>query len=302
MTELIKVDPNRFIDALVELGAGSNVKHSSFEELIRLAAIERGLRASDLLTGLGRETVKKWKSNKSEPGLRKPRSVELVRILLGYTAIDVSLDRSFSFFHSLDFNIGLNLDSIPSNDDLDGFVINELVDFWFQIEEANCVAISVDGGDIELDLRLGFDRLRLLIEGEDLEVDGNWLCAMPPLDPSETDKKDYKGWFKMQLAHRDPLSWILSAAHEGKVVSGQIAAEKLGRVKHNSKSGVSVSLTSARDALKVRIIQADGSADSAPKTMADEHRNKMIAAVARKAISDNLHEYEIFNRVLGIER
>ncbi len=285
----LAVDSFRLLKAMEQLELSKPGRHEKFCEVVRLRSKEMEWNPASLLKGWSHSTIKNIKSKKRENF--KTISKPLATIIYLETGIDVSESQSIDHFYQLGFDISVNIDPVPNNSQSDQPDCHELKNFSFEIHEANATATDPDDSEFELDLRIGFDRTRMTIRSEQLDVTSNKICAETSSDPTEQEKPDYKGWFKMRAASRVPLSWVFNPRIEGAVITGRIEAAELARVETPRGAAMVAEITARRDALKVRVVTEEG--NKASKSLADEHRDKMCAAVARKAISGSTDEYVI---------
>ncbi len=286
----LPIDPNRFQKAMEVLKLYTEPGSKSFHKLVRERAIEMEWNSGILLKGWSQSTFKNIKSGSRSVFNDIPKSIATVIYL--ETGIDVTENQCIDHFYQLGFDISLNINSIPNNSQPQQPDSHELKNFSFEIHEANATATDPDDTEFELDLRIGFDRTRITIRSEQLQVTSNKVCAETPSDRTEHETRDYTGWFAMRATSRKPLSWVFTPEKEGDVLDGRITADELARVETARGSAMVAEVTARRDALKVRVV-TEG-ANKANKSLANLHREKMCAAVARKAISGSTDEYVIF--------
>ncbi len=263
--------------------AGNN----KFHDDVRMHSEEMNVDASHILRGLSCSSFKAMR----RPGGKIPITVPqtLAIIIFKLTAIDVTETRNIAFFYQLGFDICLQIDVETQNREEGEPDEHELKNFRFEIYEANAIAEDPDDPDFELDLRIGFDRTRLTIRADSQRIIGNRTCAETPPDPGTATKPDYKGWFKMRLVGRNPLSWAFLPLDEGDVLTKRVDAEHLARIETARGTAVVAEITARREALKVRIVDAEGR--KASKSLSEKHRDKMCAAVARRSMAGSADEY-----------
>lgn len=287
------INSERFLQAVDELRLQTETGNGKFRAMVEVRSSEMNWNAAELLSGWSQSTFKNIKNETRAPFKDIPRP--LVILIYLAVGIDVSENQDIDHFYQLGFDISLNIVPVPINSAPEQHDVHELRDFSFEIHEANATATDPADKDFELDLRIGFDRTRLTIRSEELKVTSNKVCAETQRDPEASEPKDYNGWFDMRLANRLPLSWVFKPKIEGDVLSNRVDALELARVETKQGAAMVAEITPRRDALKVRVICADGR--KANKSLADQHRDKMCAAVARKSISGSTDEYVIYRTV-----
>jgi len=297
MREMIKVsvDPKRLIDALVTLRADTETGNTAFRERVRSRAQELGYDAGVLLQRLGATTIKTMKSGsrrKQTDTLPQPLAV----ILFIETGIDVTTAQSIQQFSQIDFGINLRIDVLPENPEPEEPDAFHLKSFVFEIQEAHAVGSDPSDRDVELDLRIGFDKLRLSINAPGLKVASNRICAETPKSPEEIREPDYSGWFTMKLVSREYLSWVFTPKEEGGVLANRVDADELVRIQTDRDAQIVAELTAARESLKVRVVR--DSEKITRKSVAEEHRNKMCAALAKRSINNGANEYVVARKAI----
>ena len=286
----VETDPERVLQAFGKLRLQTQNGNDEFRERFRTHAAEHGVeKLGNLLKGLSPSNVKNMrraeKGPHALPGL-------LVSFLFIDIDIDVTLQQTLTAFDGLGFDIQLALDIQTLNMEDSAHDAHDLKNFRFEIYEAKATAEDPETDDFELDLRIGFDRTRLTIRADRLRPVGNYLAAETPATPGDEAEADYSGWFLMRLATREPLSWVFDPLIEGQILDGRVDAEVLGRVETVRGAALVAEITARRDALKVRIVDEDGGR-RASKSLSDQHRDKMCAAVARKSFAGAAEEFLI---------
>lgn len=287
----VEIDPQRALDAFVHLRLHSPHGNAACRDRLRAYAADHGLTETNvLLRGLSDSNVKGMRRGTAKVPPNLPRL--LVSFLFFTTNIDVTRQQCLSAFHQLGFDIQLALDVQTRNVEDGAHDVHDLKNLRFEIYEAKTTAEDPEAGDFELDLRIGFDRTRLTLRADGLRPLGNYLAAETPAAPGEGAEPDYTGWFRMRLATRDPLSWVFDPTIEGEILAGRVDAKDLARIETARGAALNAEISARRDALKVRIVDENGGR-RASKSLSEEHRNKMCAAVARKSFAGAADEFLI---------
>lgn len=290
-TRFFKVDPARVQKAFEHLRLQTANGNEAFRENFRKFANEHRIHnVGQCLNGMSQSNIKNMRrENRYPETLPGP----LISFLFSELAVDVTEFQSLEAFHQLGFDIQLNIDVETKNLESNDKDSHSLKNLYFEIHEAKAVIEDPGIEDTELDLRIGFDRARLTIRGENLRSIGNKLTGETPVIPGETCHSDYSGWFFMRLASRAPLSWYFDPQEEGHVLNGRVDAESLAQIETSRNASVSAEISVKRDALKVRVVDVNDGR-KASKSLAEQHRNKMCAAVARKSFANQVDEFLIF--------
>lgn len=203
-------------------------------------------------------------------------------------------------FESLDFGINIRLlGTIVASRSPDVEVV-KLSDLRFELYEASSVEPDPDDDEYEVDIRIGFDQVRLTLLSEGITFSGNYMLATTPLEPEEEIKNEYSGSFLMRSAGTSPPNWIIQSKEEGGVLKGGVKATDVCEVCIPSSSPLMAELTAKREALKVRIVDT---ADSrAPKRLIDEHRDKMCEAVLSRKFQGTFEEYLLHRKEVTCNR
>lgn len=277
-----QIDPNAFREAAERLKLHTQAGREAFEEEIAAAY---GNKTAELLSGLSFSNIKLMRAGKRHWPTTLPYGLVEALHRKGH---DVSLGQSLDFFSKLGFDIRLDCGcgDARNNEDPNRFTLEDL---RFEVHEANAVADDPENTDFEIELKIGFDRLRLTVMGEDLKIEGNFVACETLDAPGAEAISDASGWFKMRLVSTEPLAWIFEPSREGQLLSRTVKVE--GKVAEVSTSGSRpIAIISAlREALKVRVI--DPVERRAPKALIDEHREKMCAAVAQRSLGRGAPEY-----------
>lgn len=291
--EQVEVCSSRALEAFIRLGLQNDGSNQRFQERFRrYAHVNEVESVPACLRGLSTSSVKNMR--RSGVGPRR-LSMPMVGFIFFETDIDVTPTQSLQSFYELGFDAQLGLDVVTRNSEDDEVDVHDLRNFRFEIYEANAKADDPGNVDLELDLRIGFDRIRLSLRAENLRPVGNYLAAETPRDPDGGGEPDYTGWFLMRLASRDPISWVFDPKTEGSVLHGRVDADELGRVESSRGAAIVAELTARRDALRVRVIAEDGG-KKASKSLTEEHRDKMCAALARKSFAATADEFLLFRK------
>jgi len=278
--EQTTIDPALFQNAVEQLKLHTPTGYDSFFDDLRAVY---GGETGTLTKGFSRSTFRDMKAgNKNYPSTLPYGIVEA----LYRKGHDISDRQVLDFFHKLGFDIRLDCGCARNNEDPSRFTLEDL---RFEIHEADAVADDPENPDFELELKIGFDRLRLTVMGDDLKTEGNFIACETSDTPEAEGISDADGWFKMRLVSTDPLSWVFEPKQEGRLLSDVVKVK--GKVAEVSTSGAApVAIISAlREAMKVRI--TDPIERRAPKTLIDEHRDRMCAAVAQRSLGQRAPEY-----------
>ena len=295
--EHVPTDPARAWEAFGKLRLTSKAENDRFHALVRVRAPEMEAKAADLLRGLSHSNIK---IRRGDPAWPKALPAPLVTLIYIQTGIDVTAGEVLRAFHDLGFDTRLAIDVISHNREPDQPDLHDLRNLIFEIHEANAVAEDPEDGAFELDLRIGFDRVRLTIRADDLKPVSNRFCAQTPLRPGEGAEPDYDGWFAMRFLDTDPLSWAFEPVAEGDVLKNRIEAPgSLAQIETRRGAAVVAELTARREALKVRVV--GDPRHKAQKTLAEEYRDRMCAVVARRAIAGSASEYVVHRQPLQME-
>lgn len=287
----LKIDPTRLKLAFEQLRMQTAVGNDSFRERFRNFAIEHEINdVGQCLSGLSQSNIKNMRRTD-----RYPESLPgpVVSFLFSELGVDITELQSLEAFHQLGFDIQLRIDLETKNLESNDTDAHNLKNLSFEIHEAKAVIEDPGADDTELDLRIGFDRARLTIRAKGLRPVGNKLTGETPAVPGEPTSTDYTGWFNMRLASRTPLSWYFDPVEEGKVLEGRVDADTLGQIETSRNASVTAEISVKRDALKVRIVSVN-EGRKASKSLAEQHRDKMCAAVARKSFANQVDEFLIF--------
>lgn len=285
----VSVDHERFQKFIVSHRLNREDENKEFHDKVRKFAREAGINSSRILYGLSASSLK---AMLREGNIKNPLPQPLVEIIFKLTGEDVTKAQNIASFHQLGFDIRLEIDVETQNRKPGQLDEHELKNLLFEIHEANDTAEDPEKPDFELDLRIGFDRARLTIRAEELKVTSNQICAETQLEPELNEvvrEPDYTGWFDMRFVNRSPLSWVFFPRKEGRVLKNRLDAKCLARIATSERATVTAELTVRRDALKVRIVSENGR--TASKSLSDQHRDKMCAAVARRSIASSADEY-----------
>lgn len=295
--ERVATNPARVWEAFGKLRLASKAENDRFHALVRARASEMEANASDLLRSLSHSNIKTKRGDKAWP---KELPGPLVTILYTESGIDVTVGEVLKAFYGLGFDARLAIDVVSHNREPDQPDLYDLQNLRFEIQEAYAVAEDPENGDFELDLRIGFDRVRLTIRADELKPTGNRFCAQTRLRPGEGDDPDYDGHFAMRLLDTNPLSWAFEPVEEGDVLKNRIEASgNLARIETQRGAGIVAELTARREAMKVRIVGV--SRHKAQKTLAEQHRDRMCAAVARRSIAGSTSEYVVHRQPLQMK-
>ncbi|TBF24860.1 MULTISPECIES: hypothetical protein [Rhizobium] len=291
--ERVETMPDKLLEALVKLRLHTESGNLFFKEKMRSISKEHEVNASFLTDGLSMSNVKNMRRREACIPTTIPRL--LVSFLFRETHIDVTRQQALAGFHQLGFDIQLRIDVETRNSENSSIDVHDLRNLFYEIHEFNATAEDPTNPDFELDLRIGFDRTRLTLHAEGLRSIGNRLVGEITRVPGEGADAGYTGWFKMLLTGEKPLNWSFSPKNEGDVLDGRVDAEILASVETRRGAALVAEITAKRDALKVRIVDENGR--RASKSLSDQHRDKMCAAVARKSIAGAADEY-LIHRVL----
>lgn len=290
------VDFESLVKACEQLKIHTEQGNDAFRELVCERVLEEGANAGELLFGLSQSTVKSMINGKKKNFKEIPQL--LATIIFSVTGIDVTESKSVEVFSQLGFDIRLKMDVESGNPEQGQPDKHNLRNFSFEIHEANATAEDPTEPAFELDLRIGFDRIRMTVRAEELKVTSNEVCAETPREPSSGIPQDYTGWFHMRLADRRPLSWVFLPGTDGQVLKKRVDAPKLASIETKLGTPIAVELTVRREALKVRVVSENWIKPN--KSMAESHREKMCAAIAKRSIAGSADEYVIFRRqILG---
>ena len=290
-----QVNGMRLREACETLSLATETGHSKFLSIVEQRLASEEYSVSEVMYGLGQSTFKNMR-RKNE--WQKPIPQILAEIIFGHSGIDVTVDQSLQTFLSLGFEIQLTLDVERHNEEINGSVTVDLKNLGFEIHEACTVATDPRNEEFELNVRIGFENLRLSVSSEAQVVTSNSVVGETPNTPDQASEPDYYGWFEMRLSSRDPLSWLFFSKVEGETLTKKIQSDgMLAQIRHKTGSPIGAELTARREALKVRVISENEV--RAPKKMVEQHRDKMCAAVARKSISGSGTEYVIYRKSLS---
>ena len=244
-----------------------------------------GNKTAELLRGLSFSNIKLMRSGKK--GWPTTLPYGLVE-MLQQGGNDVSFGQRLNLFSKLGFDIRLDCSCIDArnNENPNRFTLEDL---RFEIHEANAVAEDPENADFEIELKVGFDRIRLTVLGDNLKTEGNFIACETPDSPEAKGISDAVGWFRMRFVSSDPLAWIFEPQQEGRLLSHSVTVE--GKVAEVSTSGSrpTAIISALREALKVRVV--DPVERRAPKALIDAHRDKMCAAVAQRSLGRGAPEY-----------
>lgn len=227
------------------------------------------------------------------PGI-KPSTVKRFADYLGIPRTQVPLRYQWpevgkGTFEGFDFGISISLvaevvDARPPNNE-----IVKLSELRIELYEASSVEPDPADEDYEVDIRLGFDKIRLSLLNEGISLSGNYMLATKAMTPDEVLENEYVGSFDIRKDGTCPPNWVLHPKKEGDVLSGGIKAPDVCEVSIAGSSVLVVELTAKREALKVRIV--DETAPRAPRSMIDAHRDKMCEAVLSRKFRGRFEEY-----------
>ena len=170
---------------------------------------------------------------------------------------------------------------------------HNLKNLMFEIQEADGTADDPDKDDFELELKIGFNRVRLTVYADGLKVPGNRIAFESLACPDDAEKHDaeFRGRFDIRGVGRDPLSYVFVPREDGAMLAGRL--ESNGRfvtVETRVGARVHAELSATREALKVRIVDPNGTRQ-ASKSLSEQHREKMCAAVAKRSFGGSRQEY-----------
>jgi len=282
-------------DAFERLKLHTEVGHEVFREKIRdYVKSVSDISEAVVMKGFSRSNIKNMRSGKAI--IPKILSNILIEVIFREIGLDVTKEKILKTIYELGMDIQINIDVKTHNLQTKGREEHDLENFYFEINEANAVAEDPEKKDFEIDLRIGFDQARMTLISDEIQPVGNYFAAETPRNPDSEIDQDYSGWFQMRLAGRDPLNWVFSPKLEGDILKKRVDAERIGRISTASGAGIVVELTARREALKVRVVGAD--AHKASKTLSEQYRNKMCAAVARRCFVGTAEEFLIYRKPL----
>lgn len=286
--KLVEIDPRRFLEVAISLRLQTPEGNGSFRSSLQVFAQEYSQTPAKLMFGLSSSNIKNMRRRDVETPNELPWL--LVYFIFKETGTDLTRSESLRTFFALGFDIELAVDVETRNPEEIDFDRHDLKNFNFSISEAKATAADPNDAEFELDLRLGFDRTRLTLRADGMRSIGNRVAGELPLEPSDDVEPDYKGWFDMKPGPSVPLSWFFDPKVEGGVLNGRIFAEYLAKVETGRGAALIAEITARREALKVRIVDESGR-QQASKSLADQHRDKMCQAVARRSFAETADEF-----------
>lgn len=305
---LEEVDARRFVKALRAVAADKEKGALDFAASISSWATERDLAAAFLMKGLTRNSVRPWvkaldDGTELPAPTSKPRPAALLRFLREKTGIDATKDQTLELYGDLDFGIELEIGVEPRNEgELDSPAILKMCNFVFAVEPAfkeHRIELNDETQRTEtLELRIGFDRLRLSISGPALKVHGNFICGLEGID-HETSPSDYQGSLRMKAA-RTHVAWSIRPRLAGALADGWLAAEELCSVSVSGEGSLRAELSVAREALKVRVVRVVDEREvleTASPDIVDIHREAMIQSLIRSDLG-NFGERILYSKLL----
>lgn len=275
---LTRIDPDSFREAATALRLHTEAGYDKFSTAVT------GMHGnSHIMKGYSRSTFRDMVACKKAWPTALPYGIAEVLFLQGH---DVSPEKVFSFFNKLGFDIQFACGCAPNNQAPNRFTLEHL---RFEIHEADAVADDPEDETLELELKVGFDRLRLTIIGDGLQHLGDFVACKTPDSPEDDGPSDDSGWFRMRSVSTEPLAWVFEPKEDGQLLSNVVKVEgKLAEVSTSGDAPFAI-ISALREALKVRVV--DPVERRAPKALIDEHRDKMCAAVAERSLGAGAPEF-----------
>lgn len=301
MSERTKVDVDnlRLQRAIDDLRLHNQQSHADFCALLDSRANDLGATASELMHGLSHGNIKKMRSNQT--GWPRKLPYPLIIALFRETGIDVTENRAVQFFEELDFMVSLQLDVPPRNDSAPERDIRELRNLSLTIHEADAIITDEENPAKEIDVKIGFKQMRLSVSAPGLMREGEPLLGenSAELHPETGEGATVRGNFVLRFGGTTPPSWVFEHVVEGRLLTGNVTIiDTLGTVSCSAGANVVAELSARTSALKVRIIDENGSRN-AEKPQSDIMREKMRMALVRKAIEGAGDEFVIFHKRLA---
>lgn len=288
----VKTDPEEVLKVVEKLRLYNADANRAFLLMdVQRIADNHGIseRVAEIRRGWSASNVKKFRNNPKYI----PKKIPLV--LAGHFfnqhGFDVTHDKLISAFKSLDFEIQLTIDAVPSNTEPGEAAQYSIENLDFEIHEAKGIA-EVDGREVRV--RVGFEQTRVTLRSEEVRNIGNTVAGESPIDAESAEADpDYvfrSGIFSMRLVDRDPLSWVFDdKAEDGKPMDGRGVAKKLAKVAAKHGTALFAELTAKEEALTVRCVGRV--AENAPNSIVEENRERMVAALTRRSIANKVDEF-----------
>lgn len=295
MRSSVAISKDQFLDALEFIGAHKESGHSYFAEKVRVECSKFDDEPNVFLSGLSYPSIKRMRANSES--IQNEKLCGLIKALYEITGIDASEDKLFEGVSNLDFEPSLRVTATVIDEEKG---ILRFENFRFSIQEASDKAVSRNGDDVELDVRVGFDRVRMVLEPKSLELEHNWVCGMDE-QPSDEEARDYTGDFKMRYVDDYPINWVFLPYEEGKIVKGAVNADLICHAKSESFEEVSSTITAARNSVRVRVVGDNEDGKFSSRSMSEMYRDRVCAELVKRVVMERIAEFQIIKKNIEVD-